>query len=74
MIIISTSQQNNPKEDLSTIPEEEEDLDPADQETLVFDSEQSEDEYFNTAVDTTSNDSAITMGKPVTAAFISDLV
>ena len=32
----------------------------------------SEEETFNTAVDITSDDSAITMGKPVTTAFISD--
>ena len=57
-----------------TLEEEqvEEQPDPADQETLVFESEESEDEPFNTAVDTTSDDSAITMGKPVTTAFISD--
>ena len=59
------------------IPEEEEveeQLDPADQGTLVFESEESEEEPFNTAIDTTSDDSAITMGKPVTTAFISDLI
>ena len=62
------------------IPEEEEEQkveeqpDPADQSTLVFKSEESEEEPFNTAVDTTSDDSAITMGKPVTTAFISDQV
>ena len=63
------------------IPEEEEEVqkveeqpDPADQSTLVFDSEESEEEPFNTAIDTTSDDSAITMGKPVTTAFISDQV
>ena len=53
------------------IPEEEEveeQPDPADQDTLVFKSEESEEEQFNT----TSDDSAITMGKPVTTAFISD--
>ena len=56
--------------------EEEEDkkIDPADQDTLVFDSDESEEGRFNTTVDTTSDDSAITMGKPVTTAFISDLV
>ena len=61
------------------IPEEEEQEveeqpDPADQDTLVFESKESEEELFNTAVDTTSDDSAITMGKPVTTAFISDQV
>ena len=64
-----------------TIPKEEEEeeeeekhIDPADQDTLVFNSEKSDEEPFNTAVDTTSDDSAITMGKPVTTAFISNLV
>ena len=52
----------------------EEQPDPADQSTLVFDSKESEEEPFNTAVDTTSDDSAITMGKPITKAFISDQV
>ena len=58
------------------IPEEEEQQQPgpADQDTLVFESEESEEEPFNTTVDTTSGDSAITMGKPVTTAFISDHV
>ena len=66
------------------IPEEEEEEeeeekveeqpDPADQSTLVFNSEESEEEPFKTAVDTTSDDSAITMGKPVTTAFISDQI
>ena len=40
----------------------------------MFNSEESDKEPFNTAVDTTSDDSAITMGKPVTTALISDLV
>ena len=40
----------------------------------MFKSEESEEEPFNTTVDTTSDDSAITMGKPVTTAFISDQV
>ena len=44
----------------------EEQPDPADQSTLVFNSEESED--------TTSDDSVITMGKPVTIAFISNQV
>ena len=54
--------------------EEQQQPDPADQDTLVFDSEESKEEPFNTAVDTTSDNSAITMGKPVTTAFISDLI
>ena len=61
------------------IPEEEEQEveeqpDPADQDTLVFKSEESEEEPFNTAIDTTLDDSAITMGKPLTTAFVSDQV
>ena len=48
-----------------------EQLDPADQDILVF---ESEEEPFNTTIDTTSDDSAITMGKPLTTAFISDHV
>ena len=48
--------------------------DPEDQDTLVFVSEESEEELFNTAIDTTSDDLAITMGKPVTTAFISNKV
>ena len=48
--------------------------DPADQDTLVFTSEESKEEPFNTAIDTTSDDSMVIMGKPVTTAFISDQV
>ena len=73
----SSDRQTQLQEDLATIPEEEEKekhIDPADQDTLVFNSEESDEEPFNTTVDTTSDDSAITMGKPVTAAFIFDLV
>ena len=68
------------QDDLARIPEEEEEeeeekhIDPADQDTLVFNSKESDEEPFNTAVNTTSDDSAITMGKPATTAFISDLV
>ena len=40
----------------------------------MFESKESEEEPLNTTVDTTSDDSAITMGKPVTTAFISDQV
>ena len=45
--------------------------DPADQDTSVF---TSKEEPFNTAIDNTSDDSTIIMGKPVTTAFISDQV
>ena len=74
----SSDHQTQLPDDLATIPkeeeEEEEHIDPVDQDTLVFDSRESDEELFNTAIDTTSDDSAITMGKPVTTAFISDLV
>ena len=71
--------QIQPQDELDTIPEEEEPQmeeqpDPADQDTLVFTSEESEEEPFNTAIDTASDDSTIIMGKPVTTAFISDQV
>ena len=67
------------QDDLAMIPKEDEEetenhIDPADQDTLVFDSEESDEEPFNTTVDTTSDDSAIIMGKPVTTAFISNLI
>ena len=75
--INSFNRQTQLQDDLATIPEEEEEeehVDPVDQDTLVFNSEESDEELFNTTVDTTSDDSAITMDKPVTTAFISDLV
>ena len=73
--INSSDHQTQPQDDLAMIPEEEEEHpDPADQYTLVFDSKESDEELFNTTVDTTSDNSAITMGKPVTTAFISNLV
>ena len=67
-------------DELDTIPEEEEEtqmkeqLDSADQDTLVFTPEESEEEPFNTAIDNTSDDSTIVMSKPVITAFISNQV
>ena len=67
-------------DELDTIPEEEEEPqmneqpDPADQDTLVFTSKESEEEPFNTAIDNTSDDSTIIMGKLVTTSFFSDQV
>ena len=74
--INSSDCQTQLQDDLAAIPEEEEeeDIDPAAQDTLVFNSKESDEEWFNTAIDITSDDSAITMDKPVTAAFTSDLV
>ena len=68
-----------PQDELETIPEEEE-VEPqleekqavADQDTVVFTPDGSEEEPFNTAIDDTSDDPTIVMGKPVTTAFISD--
>ena len=67
-----------PQDELETIPEEEEDpqmeekQDIVDQDTVVFTPDESEKEPFNTAIDDTSDDPTIVMGKPVTTAFITD--
>ena len=63
--INSSDHQTQLQDNLAMIPEEEEeeDIDPADQGTLVFNCRESDKEPFNTAIDTTSDDSAITMGK-----------
>ena len=42
------------------------------QDTVVFTTDESEEEPFNTAIGDTSDDPAIVMGKPITIAFISD--
>ena len=70
-----------PHDELDTVPGEEEEEpqmdeqpDPADQDTLVFTSEESNKEPLNTAIDNTSDDSTIIMGKLVTTAFISNQV
>ena len=68
---------------LETIPEEEEeeeDEDPQmaakqdmdDLDTIAYNPEESEEEPFNTAIDDTSEDPTIVLGKPVTTAFVSD--
>ena len=62
------------EEEEEKVEKVEEQPDPADQSTLVFNSKESEEDPFNTAVDTTSDDSAIMMDKPVATAFISDQV
>ena len=68
-----------PHDEVDIIPEEEEPQmteqpDLADQDTLVFTPEESKEEPFNTAIDDTSDDSTIVMGKPVMTTFISDEV
>ena len=66
-----------PQDELETIPEEEEpqteeQQDLAHQDTVVFTPDESKEEPFNTAIDDTSDDPTIVMGKPFTTAFISD--
>ena len=66
-----------PQDELETIPEEEESQteekqDLANQDTIVFTTNESKEEPFNTAIDDTSDDPTIIMGKPVMTAFISD--
>ena len=68
---------SQPQDELETIPEEEEPLaeekqHPAKQDTIVFTTEESKEEPFNTAIDDTSDDPTIVMGKPVMTTFISD--
>ena len=63
--------------ELETIPEEEdpqmvEKQEVDDQHTVVFTADESEEEPFNTAIDNTSEDPTIVMGKLVTTAFVSD--
>ena len=67
-------------DDLEMIPEEEEEEDPQmvakqevdDFDTIAYYPEESEEEPSNTAIDDTSEDPTIVMGKPVTTAFVSD--
>ena len=67
-------------DELETIHEEEEHENPqmtakedVDQlDTIVYNPEESDKEPFNTAINNTSEDPTIVMGKPITTAFISD--
>ena len=68
------------QDELETIPEEEEDEDSQiaekqdvdDLDTIAYTPEESEEEPFNMAIDDTSEDPTIVMGRPVTTAFVSD--
>ena len=61
------------QDELETIPEEEEDPQMAEkQDTVMFTPDESKEEPFNTAIDDTSEDPTIVMGKLVATAFISD--
>ena len=66
------------KDKLETIPEESDEDFPAmaqgdgdDGNTIPYIQGDSEDEQFNTAIDDTSDDPMIVMGKPLTTAFVS---
>ena len=66
------------KDELETIPEESNEDFPVmvqgdgdDGDTIPYIQGDSEDEQFNTAIDDTSNDPMIVMGKPLTTAFVS---
>ena len=67
------------QDELETIPEEEEEdpqmvekQDADDPDTVVYTPDESKEEPFNTAIDDTSEDPTIVMGKPVTTTFVSD--
>ena len=67
----STECNIQPQDELETTPEEEEPQteekqDIANQDTVVFTPDESKEEPFNTAIDDTSEDPTIVMGKPVT--------
>ena len=73
----STECNIQPQDDLESIPVEEEPQmeekqDIANQDIVVFTPDESKEEPFNTAIDDTSDDPTIVMGKPVTTAFVSD--
>ena len=66
------------KDKLETIPEESDEDFPVsmqgdgdDGDTIPYIQGDSEEEQFNTAIDDTSNDLMIVMGKPLTTAFVS---
>ena len=65
------------QDELETIPEEEdpqkaEKQDVDDLDTVAYTPDESEEEPFNMAIDNTSDDPTIVMGKPVTTTFVSD--
>ena len=67
------------QDELETIPEDEdpqmaEKQDVDDLDTVAYTPDESEEEPFNTAIDDTSEDPTIVMGKLVTTAFISEAI
>ena len=77
---IPTEYNTQYQDELETIPEEGEEEDPQmaenqevdDPDTVVYTPDDSKKEPFNTAIDDTSEDPTIVMGKLVTTAFISN--
>ena len=77
---IPTEYNTQYQDELETIPEEGEEEDPQmaenqevdDSDTVVYTPDDSKKEPFNTAIDDTSEDPTIVMGKLVTTTFISD--
>ena len=75
---INTEHYTQYHNELETIPEENNKEPPTteqddinEEDTIPYAPEESDDEQFNTAIDDTSEDSMIVMGKPVTTTFIS---
>ena len=71
----STECNIQPQDQLETIPEEEEpqieeNQDIVNQDTVVFTPDESKEEPSNTAIDDTSDDPTIVIGKPVTTTFV----
>ena len=60
----------------TTIPEEEQEEEQQYSDTMSFNEKQehSDNDHFNTVMDTAAEDSHITMGKPTPTPFITDLV
>ena len=67
---LETILEEEEEEDEDAQMAEKQDVD--DLDTIVYTPDTSEEEPFNTAIDDTSEDPTIIMGKPVTTAFISD--
>ena len=63
---LETILEENEEEPTMTV---QDDVDEAD--TILYAPEESDDKQFNTAIDDTSKDQTIVMGKPITTAFIS---
>ena len=66
------SEEEEEEEEEEEDPQMEEKQDLVEQDTVVFTPEEFEEEPFNMAIDDTSDDPTIVMGKPVTTAFVSD--